>query len=547
MLGSTSGLQAVFVSNTMREILPKSFDREQISHIIQHINVALKPSLFKPMTLNQNIINQTRKYLSAIPNVELAYIILKNIDENNIENEINLGTNEDKNSIFVSQQITNQIPVMFTVKAFANVFNQEIPLASTEAMIGNWVLDTINTKNSDAPMALADELRSTYVNNYIDVWESLLANIDLATPHDLYQMDIMIVNMMSNRSPLLQLLETVNENTYFEPIISSSPKLQNLGSLVVKNASLPNPLLYQIFSGLQALHQYIQTVLTAENEKKAAFDVILRRLQNPTELDPMVQLRLIAMNSPEPIKNWLDKIANYTWRFLMKDAGNYLDTSWREQVIIPYQNTILNRYPFSNNNEYEVSLNQFIQFFGNPGIILNFYQHYLQLLIDTKSPEWRWKIIDGIKFPFTNESLHHIQQALRIHQAFFPNGDNKLYVPFSLQPYQLGKNIKNVVLRVNDKEIIDSKNNLHYTHLLTWQRTDAQNITSIQFTLANQQTIHRQFLGEWGWFKLVAQSFDSAISKKTLLLMALSNDQPVKYTLSIQGRMNPFLSLNLNR
>jgi len=544
MLGDTSHLEAEYVLETLQKILPKSMSEAESSRLIDHATLALHSSP-RAVPLDPASVDQTRKFLTGMPSPKLGYIILKNINANTIESEITLGNSPETNPIFVTQQINNPIPLMFTAKVFSNIFSREINLAAEEAVTGNWVLGTISaTRDPESISTLADQLRTAYVASYIETWENQLANIDLASPKDLMQVDSVIMNLVSNNSPLLQLLQTVYENTYFEPIISSSQKLQNLGLLLDKSKQTNN-LLYEIFSSLQSLHQYVQSVLKADDKKKAAFVIISNRVKNLGTPDAITQLRVVAMKSPEPIKTWLEKISNDTWHLLMQEATRYLDISWQEKVMRAYQAEIANRYPFNMNTEREVELKKFASFFGNPGIVLDFYAHYLQPLIDTSTPDWRWKTTDNGKLPFSDETLRQIQQAVRIHRTFFPNGDNKLLVQFGLQPYKFDKQIKNVKLSISDKQIIDEGTKSKAPHIITWPSHNKLKTTSVQLTLQNQKVIQRNFPGDWGWFKLINQSFESAASRKQMLINLSSNEQSAEYLLFTEGQFNPFLSLNL--
>lgn len=549
MLGDAFHYDSLYVTKIMEQIQPKIIREAEQNTLMQHVTLTLN-SAFSPLPLDAKTIQETRQFLVALPGLNLSYIILKNLNSNSSASEINIGTNTNigDKPIFVSQQMLNQIPIMFTVKAFSTIFSQEINTAAQEATLGNWVLgnDTAMIKNPVLSDTLTEQLRTTYVNNYIDAWEKMLADIHLAQPNDLAETDALIINLTSTNSPLLQLLQTLHENTYFEPITSLSPKLQNLGQLLEKNAPSQNQL-YEIFAGLQALHQYLQTTLTAENMKKAAFETVSQRMANHGTPDAITQLRIIAQKNPDPIKFWLDKIADDSWRFLMKEAGHYLDTSWQNQVIRYYAADIADRYPFNADTEQEVTIQKFIHFFGNPGIVLNFYNNYLHSFIDTSMSDWRWKKIDNQKLAFSDVTLRQIQHAMRIHHSFFPNADNKLNIQFALQPYKFGNNIKRVKLSINDKQFIDDQTNLKSSnsHVVAWPSNFNHRMTFLQLTLSNQQTVNRRFPGDWGWFKLVNQSFESMINKKEMLVNFSQDEYPAKYLLFTESQYNPFLSLNL--
>ncbi|TAK78237.1 MAG: hypothetical protein EPO11_01545, partial [Gammaproteobacteria bacterium] len=142
--------------------------------------------------------------------------------------------------------------------------------------------------------------------------------------------------------------------------------------------------------------------------------------------------------------------------------------------------------------------------------------------------------------------LRQIQQAIQIHHVFFPNDDDKLYVQFALQPYEIDKNIKTVRLTINDKQISDDRLSPKTPHVMVWPSNAETKMTSIDFTLLNQKTINRTFPGAWGWFTLVNQSFESALSHKEIILNLSANDQAVKYVLFTERKLNPFLSLDLS-
>ena len=548
MLGDAAHFQPDYILNTLLSILPKPLADNLTDSLITHLAVACHGT-WAPLELNPDLINATRHYLSSISGTELAYIILKNHPSNSVETDINLGTSKDANAVFVSPQVTNKIASMFTAKTFAIIVAEETVAAAQETMLGNWVLGNALSSHDNMPSeevanTLIDKLRTMYVSNYIDVWESLLANIHVATPQDLAQTDAMITALISNDSPLLKLLQTLHDNTYFNPVASYSPKLQSLGLLAEKSAP-EKQLLYEIFVSLNNLHQYLHTVLTASDEKRAAFITVSSRMINRSTPDPITQIRLVAAKSPEPLKSWLDHLANSTWRLLMHDAGHYIDTSWQEKVIRVYQTDIADRYPFSHNAQQEVDLDKFVNFFGKPGIALNFYTSYLQPLIDTSTPEWRWKKIDDTELPFSTAALHQIQQIMHIHQAFFPNGDDKLYVQFALQPYQFGKLVKRVKLSIDDKQLVDESGGIRNAYTLTWPTKNVSKPTSVQLTMNNASTVGRDFPGAWGWFRLVNQSFESMLSKKEIMLNVSLNEHAAKYLLFTQGQHNPFMALNL--
>jgi type VI secretion system protein ImpL len=546
MLGDPAHFQPTYILNISRQLFSKSMSENESLQLMDHLNLALT-TLWHPQTLDLELIDQTRQYFGAMPPFRLGYIILKN-NHSYSNGDINLKLNTQNLPLLFHEKSIPQIPVMFTMKAFSSIIKADAMTAAKETLIGNWVLGTTNrTIDQETINALTQQLQTAYVNNYINEWEKVLENIRIPTAKNLLEEDQLIVGLISNGSPLLQLLQTLHDNTYFEPIVSASPKLQSVGLMMDKNNSSSKVL--EILASLHSLHQYIQTVLNAENQRKAAYDVISNRVKNLGTPDAITRLRLVAVNTPQPIKSWLEKIANTTWHFLMQDASRYLDTAWQNQVLPTYNADIANRFPFNSSGDQEVAILRFIHFFGNPGTVINFYNDYLQAFIDTSHTDWHWKMIDNNKLPFSEEMLRRLQQAIRIHQSFFPNNDNKLSVQFSLKPYNVGKKIKVVKLNIDDAQFID-QGNIKSTHVVSWPSTTSFNsnsaLTSVEVYLTNHQVENRRYPGTWGWLRLLNQSFESVMSKKQMLLNLSMSETPVQYLLLTNGDFNPFLSLNLN-
>lgn len=540
MLNDRNHFQPDFILETAQNVLPKSFNEQQSAQLLRHLRSALQTPISLP--LDSDLIQQSRRYLVSMQSVQLSYIILKNVNNNDLEEDINLGTPPNVKPAFITRQLASQLPAMFTGKSFNTIWNQESLLAAQEALMGNWVLGQ-NTSPIVQSIynTLIDQVRELYINNYVDAWETLLANIRINAPHNLDETDQLIVSLISNGSPLVSLLQTVHDNTYFAPIVAASPKLQTIGSLVETGDQTSN-LLYQIFSGLQGLHTYLQVVLTASDPGKTAFILLSKRLHH--EPDAITQLRIIADKSPEPIKTWLNTLDDNAWHFLMREAGTYLNTAWQQQVIQPYQSYIANRYPFSVASNNEVDINHFAAFFGNPGNVVNFYNGYLSSLIDFNHGQWHWKKIDNKPLPFSNDTLRQIQFAMHIHKVFFPDDNDVLRVAFSLKPYDFSKNVKSVAFKIADQAFFDGNGADVNAHEITWPTSTTAN-AALRLTMSDNQTITHRFNGDWGWYKMISQSFDSAISKQQMLINFSMDENQAKYIVDIDSKHNPFLSLNL--
>lgn len=534
MLGDASHFDALFVKQTIMDILPENFN--STAALTKHLDLAV--GQFQPITLNAGLIGETRKYLGSLRGIQLSYTILKTLDSNVQQSSV-LASILNFNS-------TKRIPLMFTSRNFAAVYDSEIQTAAHEAATGNWILgkDFRPSMNPTYAAELTEELRNEYVRNYTDTWESAIENIQLDRPRDLQQADAMIMSLTSYDSPLLKLLTVIYENTSFTPIAASSNKLQTIGQLVDKRVNSQQEL-YSLLTSLQGLHEYLQPVLSAPNPKEAAFKLISDRMQHQGAPDPLTRLRMAADQSPAPIKNWINQLSNDTWHFLLKNAMHYMDTSWTEKVAAPFQEQMADHYPFKQEANSEVAVAKFTHFFGKPGVILSFYNRYLTPFVDTSKPEWTWKKLDGEELPFSANVLHQIQQAVNIHHSFFPNDDDSLYVPFALQQQKLANNIAQIKLNMNNKIIVDDRNKPNSPYVMAWPHDLEGKQSSIQLTIAGKKPIELDYPGAWGWFRLVNETFISKRSNKEIILNLAKENGAAQYVLSTQSKTNPFIALNL--
>ncbi len=547
MLANSENRQASFIANTLNKTASTAMNKQALTQLTSHINAAFIGNT-NTIDLDQNLISDVRKQLVNLPSTELGLLILKNIDANNADSTIGLGTNLGNPPVFISKQVANRIPNMFIAENFQKIVSEEVTTAANEAVKGNWVLgDIAPSLNQPSVETLTTQLRNQYIANYIDIWESQLANIQPFTPKTLLQTDEMIQNLTNNDSPLLQLLQTLKQNTSFSPIITSSPKIQALNDLLNSTDNSQEIPLYQVFVSLRQLHTYLQNILSSPNLNKAAFTAAANRMQISSH-NPITDVHELAEQSPEPLKTWLNTIANQSWSFVLKEAGQHVAIAWQDNVIPIYNKQIANHYPFSQNSNQETSLEEFTSFLGHRGTLAQFYQTYLKPFINDTGEQWEWKTVDNQRIPFSNTLLPNLQHAAQIQRAFFPNGDNKLFVAFTLQPISLDPGIRSMTLNINGQQIIYQKNSPRVPRVMTWPGNNSvMHTSSINFVSPKNQLISNVSKGDWGWFKLVANATQSINSRKELLLNLSADGHSAKYLLFTQGHMNPFLPMSISR
>ncbi len=548
MLADKDHLQPDMIASTLILVAPAVISQQGADQIIQHIRAAFEGN-WQTQDLNPVIISQARKQLTSLTPVQLSLVILKNMASNNMDTVISLGTDQGTQPALINKQIANQVPYMFTGDAFQLVYDQQIDTAAKEATQSNWVLGNVSLNPSDGT-ALANQLRTLYVSNYVDIWESILANIQLATPTDLAQVDTLIANLIGTNSPLLQLLKTIKLNTNFAPVLTASPKLAALSGLLVNADNQQSDTLYKIFFSLQQTHQFLQNILTASDVNAAAFQAASLRVKNaPSNLtkDELSGLFAIANQSPEPVRSWLTQLAAASWHFLLQNAGLYVENQWRSTILPTYHTQFVNRFPFTPDATQEVAMEQFNQFLGARGALTQFYNSYIDPFVETTDQTAHWKKLDNEKIPFSQVALDQLQQAVQLQHLFFPHGENQVALKFTLKPVLLSPNTKSVRLSINGQAIEHDRSMPQIPQYLTWPGTSPMHQTQLSLGTWQNMPLNNTLSGDWGWLRLVSQATPRIFSQKEVLLHFNVDKHMAKYLLFTQGDVNPFLVNNIRQ
>lgn len=401
MLGNKQNFQIDYVVSVLQKLLPTTLNPSDNNDLIKHIHTAFDESP-QPIEMNNDLVFQVRKHLISLQPLDLAFVILKNINNYDTTITINLG-NLGNPVIFSSKKSINQIPTLFTDSVFSDVITQELPIAANEALQGNSVLGTAEVLSNEATInALTTQLRSRYISSYVDTWENVVANLKLTSPTNLNQTDEVIATLMGDTSPLLQLLKTIKQNTSFVPVLDASQKLRALNDLLTNAHNEQENTLYQIFVNLRQLHFYLQNILSANNVNEAAFNTARNRMQNPSA-DVITQVRLLAQQNPEPMKSWLNNLATQSWYYILQEAGQHIENAYQINILTIYHSQIANK---DINN---IDIQQLAGLIGKQGAVANFYFRYLKPFVNDNYRPWQWRMVDNQKLPFGNNFLAQLQ------------------------------------------------------------------------------------------------------------------------------------------
>lgn len=536
MLNDASHRDPLYISHALHIIYP-DLSATTIESLTTHLTALFQKPL-PVVKVDQTKIIQARKFLNALPSLSLAAIILENNHHLSFPSAISPSALALDDVFSVSNNTL--IPTLYTSDAFTLCMNQYSEEAANEALAGNWVIgaNALSTTQLTVTAQLSNDLRAQYLNQYVATWENLLASIHLANMDSLPALDGIIINLISNDSPFLHLFTVVRANTGFPEVTAISTELAAINQMTDKS-NTAQTYLYGLFTSLQTLHQHLQTITTATDMEEAAFSAVSKRAAGTNNTDVISTLVQIADQSPAPINKWLITITDQAWKLALQNAARYLNASWANTVLPVYKQSIANHYPFSAEGP-DTNLDRFRQFFGNPGTIYSFYQHYLLPLIDTSSATWQWKKVGDTRLPFSDTALRQIQFALQIHTTFFPANNDMLALTFSVQPYDIASTVNQVSFKLNNKSFIDANFDDSAAHKIMWPSTTDHSGTSIVITLNGNKKLRYHYAGDWSLFKLANSRFDSALNSKEVVINLSKTNQITKYVFYTENK-NPLM------
>jgi len=542
MLGDKNNFKQDILLKEFYKIVPNSLSENTIEKLKPHLKMALQKNGGANI-LNDNLIFETRNYLFNLSPAKLGYIILKNKGRNA---DLASAVSEKliSSHLFDKKPGNVKISLMYTGTNFKNIVDSEVKATANEILYGNSVLGMQTLPPNSLPThELEVEILSLYISNYVAVWENVLSNVRLGTPKNLAEVNSMVLTLTSQNSPLITLLETFKTNTSFTQVLNRSPKLQQLSLLLADGTTKKPGNLYGDFVSLRQLQRYVDDMAKSNQLQKAVFEATAKRMQDSTK-DPLTQIQVIANTNPEPMKTWLNEIAANTWSIMIKETSQYIDDTWQLSIMHTYNTMLKDKYPLDPTATEEVNLQQFIYFLGKNGTLSKFQELYLKPFITTKNKKKTWKILNGEQLPFSNKVLQNFANVSSLQKAFFPNDDNKLYVPFTLKPIYLDKKMKSFTLNINGQEIIYNKD---MPRVVGWPGKNKLHASAIHFIKTNNKLLSNKVEGDWGWFRLVEKANQKVKSEKEIILSFNINGHKAKYLLSTKSNVNPFLLKNFDK
>ncbi|MHA7848354.1 type VI secretion system membrane subunit TssM [Serratia sp. D1N4] len=473
--------------------------------------------------------------------------------------------------------VTESIPGLFTSQGYWKAFDNNISqVTETLRQEDSWVLNA-RTASEQKSADLTKTVRQLYMQDFIAVWDALLADIQLANISELSQRISSARLLSGNPSPMRNLLVNLRQYLTLRDEQSDADRRSLLGKAEDKINQGANHTLETLFATRpvnadgdvsaqpeQVVMAHFAPLLElaqsqGEDDKTIPFDAVLKQVDDlynyltavqgaansgmtvpPSDIIPRLQAE--SGRLPIPFKQMLLSLA----------IGASSDTQSKEMENIKKRisvevgsfcrQAIAGRYPLNPRSQQDVTPDDLARMFApNSGLMDSFFRDNLQGKVDTTRPIWRFTPgVDGKTLPGGEGILPSFQQAQRIRDAFFANGTAVPSYRVTIRPVRMDNAILNLTLDI-DGQLFKYSHGPQVPLVVSWPGTRNTNQVHLQLSLANGTTASMVTTGPWALNRLVDRA-KSSDNGSTLGRQATFNldGQSVTLEFTPNSIRNPF-------
>ncbi|MGB3620219.1 MAG: type VI secretion system membrane subunit TssM [Ketobacter sp.] len=536
---------------------------------------------------DDQLVENTRFILRKLPLADQIYASIKDKAQQKMPQEYRFDSNigNDIHHVFNGEFVA--IPWLFTAEGYHDFFKPQQDNLIEELAEDSWVVGARNQDMDDMDLAdIKATIEKRYLDDYIGYWRSAISQLRLQSSNSLEEHVRLLNEMLSGSSPLRRVLdETVAHTQLSKPLIDpamltenateakqlaqkihpKAGKIARIASLAGKNRLVKLPEIpatlvdkrfeplhdlmgadnkssapfERVYASLTELQVYLEGISSGGSSNQAAFDAAIKRMSNG-RTDPIGKLKLEARHLPEPVKQWVESLANRAWSHTLGAARAHVTSEYNIMVKPFYERSIDGRYPIAKSSEVDITLADFAEFFKPDGIEHQFFKQYLAPFVDTRSSPWRARIVDGQGLAVSKTNLMRFEQANHIRKAFFANGDAP-QIRFNLRAIYLDANINRFELSLLGER-------LQYRHgparvdTLTWPLQGGSGGIKYLFEDHYGVQFSDQVQGTWALFRFLDQFplLKTGYSDRFKLTVQ-DKERKAVYELHASSAQNPFI------
>ena len=518
-----------FVSNWAQTLHGEATTRKELE---AHLSALLELELTS-YEVNQGLVNETRDMLLRVPVAQRIYSRIRSNPHYIQKVDLLNMFGESVRSAFkmddkVKAALT--IPYLFTVEAY-----KEIDLSTDSPIVADitserWVLD--DGKNArvdfvkDDLAEISDKVKELYLADYLQTWNAVYDSLEITEFTSIRQAyDVLASFNDPVYSPLLSILKVGAENTTLSSQLIANladdysagktgkatgyladkfqgtkvdMQFRELNVLLRGTEKKPAPIKATL-EQLQQLHAFVGEIALSPDANKKSFEVAQARFQSGSAT-PLTMLRAYAVNTPPPLKRWLESLSSEVWKVILASAHGHINSEWRVKVYQPYSQGLAGRYPLSRDTRDELALMDFTEFFKPAGTMDTFFQTYMKPFIDAGSG-WSNRGVDGYSIGFSGEAISQIKRAQFIKSVFYGANPGVPSVTLQFRPYKMEKTDARFTLEIADKRI-SYNHGPKFWNPLKWAGDDENKRVRLLIEDLNENVHTTTYEGPWALFRM---------------------------------------------
>ncbi len=505
--------------------LPRQADKQQ--QLLQHLNGLLAEPL-PPVEVNERVLARAQRELRRITPSQRLYQQMASANAEPVDLYGRIGG--DSNLVFGLDPASELFSAsyLFTKEGFENADYAPDSALMNQLVENQWIYGTEEGQfYSEADKEqISREIERAYLNEYGRYWRSFLASFNIAEFRDM-QSALDSLQQLSDPtySPLLSVLEVASENTRLRPapdlralgdselasgLAAAAPaglkptavdnEFRELHRLVSATKNRPAPI-QDVLTSVNRLYEMMGEIAASGNTDLAAFNAARKRFAG-ADNDAIKQLQRKAINAPQPLKGWLTDIAGNSWRLLLNHSKRHINRVWENEVNTLYEQRLARRYPFSKNSDTDVSVGDFVRFFGPQGVQKTFVDEYLKTFVDTR--KWQARVVDGAGLYLSDSAVTQLRRAQRIRNVFFAGGAATT-LEFTLQQRKLDNEFEKFTFDLGrPARNLDFRHGPPIPKTTKWVLGEHERARVLVQYLGedNNAGVKASFDGSWAWLRL---------------------------------------------
>ncbi|REL27674.1 type VI secretion system membrane subunit TssM [Thalassotalea euphylliae] len=544
---------------------------EQLAkHFSYYINDGLRTA-----ELDQQLISATRRKLNQRPVAELYYYQFKQSYIHDTRLVLGMAdlAGAQWEQFFTVRGAQNgakkvQLNALYTAEFFNKVSTQELAKYIATTAQDNWVLG--EQVQMPSPIVLRNEMLSHYARDFVDNWRGLLSQLNVRSFATLDDAINTLENASGENSSLLYFLQTllvstdVKDENLVKQLAAQGVKSQSTIGRILSARSRDNN--EAVNSPTQSIDRAFRGIRRLRNaDSQAAFeDRLLTRLsalyvhfndlkaigsasdyqELEQNMKPVIALKTFAARQPTPIKRWLQELAKNAESVLQKGTRADIAQIWLAEYLTTCQAITQSRFPFTPTASQDVLLSDFNRLFGAQGILQQYYEQHLQVLVNNASYPWRWRSNIPMGMRYGEQVLRFFERVAKIQESYFAQDKDNASVQLMFRPAELDARLSQVSLNVSGQKLA-YQFGPQINELIVWPSQQVVEQIMLSFKRADGSDLIDRDEGPFAFFRLINKHQLRTIDANRVSVNFAIDGFEAVYDISSPYAPNPFVNAPL--